>query len=253
MAYTIEELRQRHSVRKFADRQLPDDVTAALQAEVKDINDKYKTIRFELRMDEPQVFADFKKTYGMFSGVRNYLLAVVDTTDSDAEEIAGFAGEQFVMKAQTLGLGTCFVGATYDAEKIDLNLKDNEKITFLIPFGYKEGEGNTEEYLNRYKDTPRINRSPDTFYAEEMAFFNLSEALSQMPWLEQGLEALACAPSGMNKQPVRVWEGEDTYLHAGLAETNPYTSNDLGIAKYNFQAVVPGRWEWGVDGRFFKE
>ncbi|MDE6804007.1 MAG: nitroreductase, partial [Muribaculaceae bacterium] len=73
MAYTIEELRKRHSVRSFADRQLPDEVAVALQAEVKEINDKYPTIRFELRLDEPQVFTDFKKTYGMFSGVRHYL------------------------------------------------------------------------------------------------------------------------------------------------------------------------------------
>lgn len=63
-----------------------------------------------------------------------------------------------------------------------------------------------EELRKRHsvRSFARVTRTPDTFYADEMAFFNLSEALTQMPWLQQGLEALACAPSGMNKQPVRV-------------------------------------------------
>lgn len=32
--------------------------------------------------------------------------------------------------------------------------------------------------------------------------------------------------------------------------TGKYTDIDLGIAKFNFQNVAPGKWDWGVGGRF---
>lgn len=250
MRYTLEQLQQRHSVRKYADRQVPADILAILEREVAEINAAYSGIRFSLVIDNGEAFGSFKKTYGQFKGVKNYLVGVVDTLVADSEEIAGFAGEQFCMLAVVNGLGTCFVGATYDPAKVQVNLSATEKISFLIPFGYEDenGPGFVGKLVQRVAHANSLK--PEQFYDPGLAFFNLQEAMGRMSDLFTGLQALECAPSGMNKQPARVWIGEDTFLHMGLSFKGDYTSNDLGIAKFNFQAVVPGKWEWGVGVAF---
>lgn len=252
MQYNLEELRQRHSVRKYTDKVLPADIISALQAEIDAINKNYEGIRFSMVLNNGEAFGSFRKTYGQFKGVTNYLVAVVDKNVANSEEIAGFAGEQFVMLAVSLGLGTCFVGATYDPAKVQINLSATEKITFLVPFGYADEKGPGLMGKLVEKVAHAKNRAPQDFYDGDLGFYNLQEASAQYPKLSDGLEALACSPSGMNKQPARVWVGEDTFIHMGLAFNGDYTSNDLGIAKFNFQAVVPGKWEWGEGGRFEK-
>lgn len=251
MQYTIDQLRERHSVRSYTDEALKGPSLKAIRQEVDDINAAYgkEGIRFVLCLDSPGAFASFRKSYGFFRNVRNYVVAVVDRNALHAEEVAGFAGERFCMKALMEGLGTCFVGATFDVAKVQVNLSASEKIAFLITVGKGAArEGFVASMVS--KMVHRKSLSPEAFYSQDMAFFNLAEARVKLPYLQNGLEALACAPSAVNKQPVRVWQGEDTYLHAGLALTNEYTNVDLGIAKFNFQTVINGKWEWGDGGRF---
>lgn len=250
MQYTLEQLQQRHSVRKYADTAIPADVITILEKEVEEINANYEGIRFSLVFDNGEAFGSFKKTYGQFKGVRNYLVAAVDMNVDNSKEIAGFAGEQFCMLAVSQGLGTCFVGATYDPAKVQVNLSATEKITFLIPFGYEDekGPGFVGKLVQRVAHAN--SRKAEEFYDNNLGFFNLQEAMNRMPSLFTGLQAVECAPSGMNRQPARVWIGEDTFLHMGLSFNGDYTANDLGIAKFNFQAVNPGKWAWGEGAAF---
>ena len=251
MLYTIDQLRERHSVRSYLDQPLKGPALKAIRREVEDINAAYAAegVRFALCMDEPQAFGSFKRSYGFFKNVRNYVVAIVDRQSPHGEEVAGYAGERFCMKALMEGLGTCFVGATYDVSKVQVNLSASEKIAFLITVGEAApSEGFIASIVK--KMAHRKSLAPEGFYASDIAFFNLQEARARLPYLQSGLEAMACAPSALNKQLVRVWQGEDSYLHAGLAHTNEYTDVDLGIAKFNFQTVVNGKWEWGDGGRF---
>ncbi len=240
--YSLEELRARHSVRAYADTPLSQDVIDTLQKEVGEINDNYSGLKLTLMLNSGDPFSTYKRSYGKITGVTNYLICVVKKDVKNIDEVAGYVGQQFVMAAYRLGLATCFVAVTYNPDELPIKLETNEKVAFVIPVGYAAPP--------LPKEHPCIPLSE--FYDEGLAFFNLQEAVGQMPELMTGLRAMAYAPSGMNKQPVRVWIGEDTFLHAGLAFTGDYTSYDLGIAKFNFQAVIPGQWEWGVDGRFQK-
>lgn len=250
LLYDIETLKLRHSNRNFDEQLIAPKVSELLKAEVNEINKNYGGIRFRLVFNNGEAFSSFRKSYGQFKGVKNYLVGVVDTAVQNSEEIAGFAGEQFVMLATEQGLGTCFVGATYDPAKVQIILSATEKIAFLIPFGYPNEKGPGLLGKLMVKVVHSRSKAPQAFYDNNLGFINLEEASLRMPALSTGLEAIACAPSGMNKQPARVWIGEDTFLHMGLAFNGDYTNYDLGIAKFNFQAVVPGKWEWGIDGRF---
>ncbi len=251
--YSIEALQRRHSVRRYSDAEIPQATVQALEDEVKTINAAYPGVRFSLKFASPEAFGSFKKSYGFFKGVSNYLVAVIDTREADSAEIAGFAGEQFVMLAVSKGLGTCFVAATYDTSKVQETLSPDEKIAFLIPFGFAEEAEPGLMYKMMQKVVKSKGLEPQEFYDDKLAFFTYSEALRQNPWLAEGLQAVAAAPSGMNRQPVRIWMGEDTFIHAGVKSKGDYTDLDLGIAKFNFQATVPGRWDWGEGARFYPE
>ncbi len=66
---------------------------------------------------------------GMFRGTKYYLIDI------------GIAGEHFVLQAEDLGLGTCWIGWFNErAVKSILNIPPRKKIDILIALGYYVGE-----------------------------------------------------------------------------------------------------------------
>jgi len=66
---------------------------------------------------------------GMFRGTKYYLIDI------------GIAGEHFVLEAEDLGLGTCWIGWFNErAVKSILNIPQHKKIDILIALGYYNGE-----------------------------------------------------------------------------------------------------------------
>ena len=66
---------------------------------------------------------------GMFRGTKYYLIDI------------GIACEHFVLQAEDLGLGTCWIGWFNErAVKSLLNIPDNKKVDILIALGYYDRE-----------------------------------------------------------------------------------------------------------------
>ena len=66
---------------------------------------------------------------GMFRGTKYYLIDI------------GIAGEHFVLEAEDLGLGTCWIGWFNErAVKSILNIPQHKKIDILIALGYYDRE-----------------------------------------------------------------------------------------------------------------
>ena len=84
---------------------------------------------------------------GMFRGIKYYLIDI------------GIAGEHFVLEAEDLGLGTCWIGWFNErAVKSILSISQHKKIDILIALGY----------YNREKLGPEHSREP----MEKIASFN---------------------------------------------------------------------------------
>ena len=107
----LEAIEARHSVRKYIDKPIPQDIIHMLQSKVEECN-KLGNLHIQLVINEPKAFKG-KMAYGTFSGVTNYFAMVGMKADDLAERI-GYYGEQLVLLAQTLGLNTCWVGLTYN-------------------------------------------------------------------------------------------------------------------------------------------
>ena len=105
----LEAIKARHSVRKYTSQPIEESKLNLLREEIQKCNSE-AGIHIQLVVDEPKAFSTGVFKYGVFSGVRNYL---VMAGKKDAEERIGYYGERIVLLAQTLGLNTCWVGLTY--------------------------------------------------------------------------------------------------------------------------------------------
>lgn len=237
-------LKKRHSVRTFKNVPIEKDIVNKLKAEITLINTHESGLNFQLILNDDKPFNGFFKSYGTFVNAKNYVAAVVDTDSQNAYERAGYFAQKFVIKALEIGIASCFVGGTYDPKSVDVRLRASEKILCLIVLGYplekkRLGERLLVNLVHLKKMEPKDFFIPNSEY---------EYSLSQFPDLSVGLEAIACAPSSVNKRPTRVFIGENNdrkCLCAKVDDSNKKNLIDLGIAKFNYNYATETVCEWG--------
>lgn len=207
---------ERHSVRSYLDKPIPQEIVEALNAEIRRVNQE-GNLHIQLVTNEPNAFRGMH-SYGAFKGVANYFV-MAGAKSADLEHRLGYYGEQLVLKAQTLGLNTCWVGLTYKKTPGTFQLAVGEKISCVIALGYGADNG-------------RVRRSKG---AEEVS--NLKADSPQ--WFKDAVEAALKAPTAVNQQKFRF----DLIADAPVPEVRAkatfslmgYTQMDLGIAKLHFE------------------
>lgn len=238
-------LKKRHSVRAFTDGPISAEHLKKLRAELTMTNTHQQGFRFQLIADDPDPMAGFSRSYGIFTNPRNYMAAVVDVATPDALERAGYFAEQFVIKCVSLGIGTCYVGGTYDEHKVKAQIRAGEKILFLVLLGYPLGKVKTLAKIMA-KAVHIRSMNINQFFEPSGG---LESAYSEFPMLNVGLEAVACAPSSLNKRPTRIFIGKSDngqrVLCARVDEGNPKNLIDLGIAKFNYNFATGTECGWG--------
>ncbi len=212
MMTIMEAIRQRHSVRQYTDKPLGEDVIRPLEEEIAAYN-KESGLHIQLVKNEPKAFDSFMAHYGKFSGVTNYI-AMIGKKGPDLEETCGYYGERLVLKAQQLGLNTCWVAMTYSKIRSAFSVGEGEKLCIVISLGY----GKTQGVPHRSKAIEKVAKTdgpaPD--------------------WFTSGVEAALLAPTAMNQQKFQFTLTDDKVsVRAGVGF---YTKVDLGIVRYHFEA-----------------
>ena len=207
-------IKQRHSVRSYLDKPIDIDVRDELRKYIDKCNQE-GNLHIQLIENEPQAFAKGLFHYGLFSNVKNYI-ALVGKEDSTFDERCGYYGEKIVLKAQMLGLNTCWVGGTYKKIESVVDLKPGEKFLMVIAIGYGENQGREHKY-KKVKDL-------------SIGYPNLPD------WFIKGVEAVAMAPSALNQHSYRFGlRDEKVYVKKGLGIA---LDTDIGIAKYHFEVAA---------------
>ena len=207
----LEAMKNRHSVRQYTNKAIDADILQILQNEI-DACNRESALHIQLVTDEPKAFAGFMAHYGNFSGVTNYI-ALVGGKGKDLEEKCSYYGEHLVLKAQQLGLHTCWVAMTYKKIPGAFRVDKGERLTVVIALGYGETQGT--EHKSKPMDAVS-NMNPDS-----------------PEWFKQGVEAALLAPTAMNQQKFML-----TYADGRVTATEGkgfYTKIDLGIVKYHFE------------------
>lgn len=210
-------MKKRHSVRQYSGKKIEGEKRETLTAFMEACN-RESGLHMQVLFDEPKCFAGMMAHYGKFSGVENYF-ALVGKKGPDLEGKAGYYGEKLVLKAQELGLNTCWVALTHG--KSAAAIQKGEKLACIIALGYGVSQGAP------HKNKPMAQ------------LCNCADAMPE--WFLEGMEAVLLAPTAMNQQKFYFMLEKDRV--SARAGSGFYTRMDLGIAKYHFEAVTGRRVE----------
>ena len=225
----LEAIQARHSVRKYTDQPIPEEVLAVLRNKVLEIN-REAGLHVQLVTAEPKAFSGIM-AYGSFSGVTNYFVMAGRKGD-DLDEKIGYYGEQLVLLAQTLGLNTCWAGVSYSKIPGTYELEEGEKIGCYIALGY----GQTQGSGHKVKDVREVSNTSDI----------------TPKWFRQGVDAALLAPTAVNQQKFFLeYVGFKDFSKLPKVAAKPvfsmfgYSKMDLGIVKYHFElGAGKENFEW---------
>lgn len=204
-----EAITARHSVRSFTDRKIDDSIAAELQKTIDDCN-RLSGFRIQLMLDEPNAFSTRMAHYGNFHNCKNYI-AMIGPKGHD--EDCGYYGEKIVIKAQQLGLNSCWVAVSYGKSKVPCNIPHGQKLYMVIALGYGTTQG-----------TQHKSKSMD----------ELCKVVGDIPpWFFNAMTLAMLAPTAVNQQKFLFTLDNDTVRAKALRGF--YSKTDLGIAKYHFE------------------
>lgn len=205
----------RHSVRQYKNIAIEAEKTAKLQALIDEYN-PLAGLHIQLVTNEPKAFAGGLAKYGKFSGVSNYI-AMIGQKGSD--EALGYYGEQIVLRAQTMGLNTCWVGLTFRKQPDQYTIGAGEVLNSVIALGYGATQG-VQHPQKKTIDDVTENKS-GTAYPD---------------WFVKGVEAALLAPTAINQQKFLFILHPDNRVEAKARfALSSYLHTDLGIAKCHFE------------------
>jgi len=195
-------------------------------------------------------------TYGMIKGASTFIVGAVTKGDRAMEDY-GYCMEKIVLMATDLGLGTCWLGGTFNrsASASRINKRDDEVIPAISPLGYPKDKSIRNSVI-------RIIARSNSRKAWEKLFFYGDSDVSLPRGIESayqlGLECVRIGPSASNRQPWRIIKEKDKDVyHFYLSRTPGYgrlypdvslQDVDMGIAMCHFELAVremnrKGRWE----------
>ena len=241
---------KRISCRAYQDRRVEASTLQQLRIYIDQLNTQ-SGLRFRLYTSEEPGKPAIKLAASMFSGPVYAFAALAAGEDPLSSEKLGYYGQQLILYATSLGLGTCWVASTYDKDSINVELRAGEKLWDVIPIGYTPEKMPARQKMIRAV-IRKSDRKPEQFLESEIEYRDLPE------WVRAGIDAVLKGPSAANKQPVNI-RYHDGKVYARIwKETHGLQYNDLGIAKKQFEigaahAGMPGHFTWGDGGEYMTE
>lgn len=215
-------IKSRHSVRNFTDQKIEENVLEELKKEVDDCNQQ-SGLNIQLALNETKAFGEGH--YGNFNNCKNYIAIIGNKNDENLNEKSGYYGEKIVIKAQELGLNTCWVAMTYKKKEVPFNINDNEKLVIIIATGYGVNQG----VAHKVKDFKSVSKTTEDVAPD---------------WYKKGIEFALFAPTAINQQKF-VFELKENNKVLAKAKLGPCSKIDLGIVKYHFElGAGSDNFEW---------
>ncbi|GLC82230.1 nitroreductase family protein [Lacrimispora brassicae] len=256
MDFPVEKtVKARSSIRTYENRGLSKNEKDQINTYIASLSNPF-SIDVTFRLLEKTASSEGEKlgTYGVIKGTENYIGASVANSEL-ALEALGYSFEKLVLYATSLGLGTCWLGGTFNRSGFAaaMNLKEGDLFPCISPIGYPTGKKRMLESLMGWgvKSDQRKQWS-ELFFKQ-----NFSRPLTKDEAGEFAfpLEMVRLAPSAVNKQPWRIVQDKDMY-HFYLARSQKSDNAkidlprvDIGIAASHFHLAA---LEKGLPGTFQK-
>jgi nitroreductase len=244
----IESIKTRKSCRTYSDRAIEPEKLAEL---IKFVSSNTQTpfgnkVRFRLIDFNTMEIGELKNltTYGVIKGARQFIVGTAEKQPMAMEDY-GYCMELNILKATSMGLGTCWLGGTFKrsgfAEKI--SIREGELLPVISPVGYSRDKRSVVDKMFRFVASSD-KRKPwnELFYLHGTDNVLAGQSHSRF---NTPLECVRLAPSASNKQPWRIIHGSgQDAIHFYLKRTPGYENMvkdiklqnvDMGIAMCHFE------------------
>lgn len=186
--------------------------------------------------DGSGAFQKLRKSYGLFTNVRSLILMKGKKEDKHLKEKIGYYGEDLILAITDLGLGTCWVGGTFDKDEITVN--ENEELACIAVVG-KVAAPSLKEKIVQLASHRKVKNMEERIVSDQ--------PLPQ--WVQNGMKAVLLAPNARNTQKA-TFKYENNILSAQITDDYSMDLIDLGIAKKHFEIEAGGKFELGNGGIF---
>lgn len=205
IGFSVEDaVKKRYSVRTFDKKPVEKEIREKIHAYAEKLRNPLGP-KIKIQFIEKNLAPNGEKlgTYGIIKGAQLYI-GITVPNEEYAPEAVGYEFEQLVLYAASLGLGTCWLGGTFNRSAFTAAMKigENEIFPILSPLGYPAQKKSFMEQMMRrtVKASGRVGWN-ELFFKD-----NFDKTLSKK---DAGiyafpLEMLRLAPSAVNKQPWRV-------------------------------------------------
>ncbi|MBU3071878.1 nitroreductase family protein [Clostridium estertheticum] len=253
--FSIEDVvKKRYSVRNYKGREIEPTKRKAIESFIDSLDNPFgNKVNFHYLDDKDIKNKEKLGTYGVIKGSKQYIGTTIKS-EPMALEALGYELEAVVLYLEHLGLGTCWLGGTFDREGFAdaMKIKEGELFPIITPYGYaaatkheKEIEMRIMIQADKRKDWNQL------FYKNDFKSPLTSEDAGSLAF---PLEMVRLAPSASNKQPWRILLKDGDfhfyeYKEPGYSDRFPYDiqSVDMGIAAAHFDFSLK---EKGIKGHF---
>jgi len=255
--FSLEEtVKTRYSARTYTEQPLSTETKEKITAYIGTLSNPFSVkVNFTLLESKTGTNTEKLGTYGVIKGSRDYIGATVANGEL-ALEALGYEFEKLILYLTSLGIGTCWLGGTFNRSNFAnaMAAKENELFPAISPIGYPSGKKRFADSLVRMVAKSN-QREP-----WNKLFFN-KKFSAPLSTVDAGayafpLEMIRLAPSASNKQPWRIVQDGTTY-HFYEAQAKGYSTLlgydiqkiDLGIAACHFHLAA---LEKGLKGELKK-
>ncbi len=245
----------RTSVRNYGNAEITPEIQQKIHDFIQTLTNPFdKQVSYHFLNDTDLQSKTNLGTYGVIKGAHKFIGTTITNTEF-ALEALGYELEVLMLYLTSLGLGTCWLGGTFNREGFAEAMQIDEKSLFPIitPYGYPASSKHLKEKAMR-----RIVKADQRKDWKEIFFLNnFDTPLKEIDAKELAfpLEMVRLAPSASNKQPWRVVIIDNAchffeYKEPGYSNRFDYDIQriDLGIAAAHFDLATK---EENIQGCFF--
>ncbi len=253
-------IESRHSKRDYIDKPLSNEMKDRIQSILSENNQGPFGNYIEFKLIEKSIAKTDHKvklgTYGFISGAPYFIAGGINPSIPYILEDYGFLLEKIILHLTDLGLGTCWLGGTFNRSDYSNFWENDQQIVVpaITPVGYPEQSKSIRENIIRWGAKSDSRKPWNELFFDNKFETPLNKTVAEE--YQQVLEMLRIAPSASNKQPWRVVKQNNSF-HFYLLENPGYDKViktiklqriDMGIGMSHFEITckelnLNGSWE----------
>lgn len=195
----LEAMKERRSVRSYNGEPLSDVQIMNLKGAIADSTSPFGG-SVSIRLKEFDMRSGYKpSTYGMIKGATDFFLLGIGNDEASALS-AGFRFEKVVLRAWKIGLGTCWIAATFKGSDFERGetWPEGEELKIISPVGTPASQSFMEKMTRLTIGSNKRKPFGELFFDGDF-----KQPLSPDSRYGEALEMMRLAPSSTNSQPWR--------------------------------------------------